>query len=237
MQGLDFKAEVDRRCAKVLTSISARMGFVPAGIQQTLMKLKVLKAPGDPAYDAVRASTGHLRYRRVSPSRTDNRSDSPPKKTQGQDKGRDRENTGSKMLFTKSMSNSTFGEQIDSILAAYSSGRSREKAPDDIDDESDTGDATAAHVADDDDELDGFFTDSQNGENIGTSLSPESRKRLETRISTSDIGGLENSKQIFWSKWDARLTLMGKGEVSPALNKFLLILHIEIFGVKGNIFL
>ena len=43
MQGLDFKAEIDRRCGKVLSSISARMGFVPSGILKTIQKLKVLK--------------------------------------------------------------------------------------------------------------------------------------------------------------------------------------------------
>ena len=69
MQGLDFKAEVDRRCANVLSSIQTRMGFIPAGIQQTISKLKVLKAPGDPAYDAVRSS-GSLKYRNMSPSRS-----------------------------------------------------------------------------------------------------------------------------------------------------------------------
>jgi hypothetical protein len=57
MQGLDYKAEVDRRCAKVMKSIQSRMGFVPAGVQKQVMYLKVLKAPGDPNYDDVRLHT------------------------------------------------------------------------------------------------------------------------------------------------------------------------------------
>ena len=57
MQGLDFKAEVDRRCAKVLHSISARIGFIPSGIQQTIQELKLMKAPGDPSYDMARAKS------------------------------------------------------------------------------------------------------------------------------------------------------------------------------------
>ena len=57
MQGLDFKAEVDRQCAKVLHSISARIGFIPSGIQQTIHDLKLMKAPGDPSYDVVRANS------------------------------------------------------------------------------------------------------------------------------------------------------------------------------------
>lgn len=54
MQGLDYKAEVDRHCARVLTSIQSRMGFIPAGVQKEILYLKVLKAPGDPSYDEVR---------------------------------------------------------------------------------------------------------------------------------------------------------------------------------------
>jgi len=54
MQGLDFKAEVDRRCARIIASIQSRMGFVPSGIEKQVAYLKLLKAPGDPAYDHVR---------------------------------------------------------------------------------------------------------------------------------------------------------------------------------------
>lgn len=57
MQGLDFKAEVDRRCSKVLHSISTRIGFIPSGIQQTIHELKLMKAPGDPSYDIARANS------------------------------------------------------------------------------------------------------------------------------------------------------------------------------------
>ena len=57
MQGLDFKAEVDRRCAKVLHSISSRIGFIPSGIQQTIHELRLMKAPGDPSYDEVRTNS------------------------------------------------------------------------------------------------------------------------------------------------------------------------------------
>ena len=54
MQGLDYKAEVDRRCEKVIKSIQSRMGFVPAGVMKNIQHLRSLKAPGDPAYDVVR---------------------------------------------------------------------------------------------------------------------------------------------------------------------------------------
>jgi hypothetical protein len=54
MQGLDFKAEVDRRCSRIIASIQSRMGFVPSGIEKQVAYLKLLKAPGDPAYDHVR---------------------------------------------------------------------------------------------------------------------------------------------------------------------------------------
>ena len=54
MQGLDFKAEVDRRCARIIASVQSRMGFVPSGIEKQVAYLKLLKAPGDPAYDDVR---------------------------------------------------------------------------------------------------------------------------------------------------------------------------------------
>ena len=216
MQGLDFKAEVDRRCAKVLASISARMGFVPSGIQQTLMKLKVLKAPGDPAYDAVRATTGGpLRYRHVSPGRTDRRSPSPPKKPTSPRNSA--EKASSKMLFTKGMNNSHFEEQIDTILNAYNSGREGREGREnrgntDVDDE----DATAAFgdlVDDpipDEDELDAFFDSTlqlrDRQKRKGASTSPE------TRLASTDTSGLDSSKQIYWSKWDAKLNLMGKGE-------------------------
>ena len=43
MQGLDFKARVDNRCARILASIQSRMGFIPAGIQKQILYLKVLK--------------------------------------------------------------------------------------------------------------------------------------------------------------------------------------------------
>lgn len=43
MQGLDFKARVDNRCARILASIQSRMGFIPAGIQKQVLYLKVLK--------------------------------------------------------------------------------------------------------------------------------------------------------------------------------------------------
>ncbi len=74
MQGLDYKAEVNRHCGRVLASIQSRMGFIPgitnyltaihaylltlilAGIQKEILYLKVLKAPGDPKYDEVRTS-------------------------------------------------------------------------------------------------------------------------------------------------------------------------------------
>jgi len=54
MQGLDYKAEVERRCERVLRSIQSRMGFVPAGIMKNIQHLRSLKAPGDPAYDTIR---------------------------------------------------------------------------------------------------------------------------------------------------------------------------------------
>lgn len=54
MQGLDFKAEVDRRSGSILSSVQARMGFVPVGIEKQVELLRALKAPGDPSYDQVR---------------------------------------------------------------------------------------------------------------------------------------------------------------------------------------
>ena len=54
MQGLDYKAEVEGRCERVLNSVHSRMGFIPAGIMKNIQHLRTLKAPGDPAYDAVR---------------------------------------------------------------------------------------------------------------------------------------------------------------------------------------
>lgn len=56
MQGLDYKAEVNRHCKRVIASIQSRMGFIPAGIQKEILYLQVLKAPGDPKYDDVRTS-------------------------------------------------------------------------------------------------------------------------------------------------------------------------------------
>jgi hypothetical protein len=54
MQGLDYKAEVERRCDRVLRSIQSRLGFVPAGVMKNVQHLRTLKAPGDPAYDTMR---------------------------------------------------------------------------------------------------------------------------------------------------------------------------------------
>lgn len=54
MQGLDYKAEVERRCERVLRSIQSRMGFIPAGVMKNIQHLRTLKAPGDPAYDTIR---------------------------------------------------------------------------------------------------------------------------------------------------------------------------------------
>ncbi len=45
MQGWDFKAEVDRRGDKVLSSVQSRMGFVPSGIQKQVALLQMLKVP------------------------------------------------------------------------------------------------------------------------------------------------------------------------------------------------
>lgn len=214
MQGLDFKAEVDRRCAKVLASISSRMGFVPSGIQQTLLKLKVLKAPGDPAYDAVRASTGgHLRYRHVSPTRTDKRSPSPSPPKKSTSTSNSTEKVSSKMRFTKGMNNSLFDEQIDTILNAYKSGRERgdDGANVDHEDAAPLRDMVDDALAEEDD-LDTFFESTfqlrEQQQRKIASTSPETRGRPET-----DPTGLDSSKQILWSKWDAKLNLMGKGEV------------------------
>lgn len=46
MQGLDFKAETDRRCLRILSSVQSRLGFVPAGIQKHVLHLKVLRVRG-----------------------------------------------------------------------------------------------------------------------------------------------------------------------------------------------
>lgn len=54
IQGLDYKAEVDRRCLEMLAAVQSRMGFVPTPIQQAALRLKLLKAPGDPAYGPAR---------------------------------------------------------------------------------------------------------------------------------------------------------------------------------------
>ena len=43
MQGLDFKAEVDRRTAVVLSSVQSRFGFVPPCIQKQITQLRILK--------------------------------------------------------------------------------------------------------------------------------------------------------------------------------------------------
>lgn len=43
MQGLDFKAEVDRRGGSILSSVQARMGFVPVGIEKQIELLRALK--------------------------------------------------------------------------------------------------------------------------------------------------------------------------------------------------
>jgi chromosome segregation ATPase len=43
MQGLDYKAEVDRRCDKVAAAIECQMGYVPDAVQKQLFYLQVLK--------------------------------------------------------------------------------------------------------------------------------------------------------------------------------------------------
>lgn len=43
MQGLDFKAEVDRRCGSILNCVQSRMGFVPSTIEKQVDLLKSLK--------------------------------------------------------------------------------------------------------------------------------------------------------------------------------------------------
>jgi hypothetical protein len=43
MQGLDFKAEVDRRCGSILGCVQSRMGFVPSSIEKQVELLKALK--------------------------------------------------------------------------------------------------------------------------------------------------------------------------------------------------
>lgn len=43
MQGLDFKAEVDRRAEKIIASVQSRLGFVPSCIQKDVTQLRVLK--------------------------------------------------------------------------------------------------------------------------------------------------------------------------------------------------
>ena len=46
MQGLDFKAKVDSRCIRVMSSIQSRMGFIPAGVQKQILGLRILKVRG-----------------------------------------------------------------------------------------------------------------------------------------------------------------------------------------------
>ena len=53
LQGLNYKARVHNHSARVLHSISSRMGFVPDVIAKEINILKGLKAPGDPTYDEV----------------------------------------------------------------------------------------------------------------------------------------------------------------------------------------
>jgi hypothetical protein len=60
MQGLDFKSEVERRTAKMLSSVQTRLGFVPTCIQKHAQQLRILKPPGDPHYEEVRAGS-HMR--------------------------------------------------------------------------------------------------------------------------------------------------------------------------------
>jgi hypothetical protein len=43
IQGLDYKGEVDRACGKIVQSVTARLGFVPASILQQVTQLKALK--------------------------------------------------------------------------------------------------------------------------------------------------------------------------------------------------
>jgi hypothetical protein len=43
MQGLDFKAEVDRRSGNIISSVQTRMGFVPVGIEKQIELLRALK--------------------------------------------------------------------------------------------------------------------------------------------------------------------------------------------------
>ena len=48
MQGLDFKAEIDRRCDKVTSVIEAQLGYVPDAVQKQLFYLQVLKVSNKP---------------------------------------------------------------------------------------------------------------------------------------------------------------------------------------------
>lgn len=43
MQGLDYKAQVDNRCDKIVESIESRLGFVPSTIQKQVVLIKQLK--------------------------------------------------------------------------------------------------------------------------------------------------------------------------------------------------
>jgi chromosome segregation ATPase len=54
MQGMDFKAEVDRRCNKIGEIIESRMGFVPLAVQRQIYHLQALKVSIDDTRTLVR---------------------------------------------------------------------------------------------------------------------------------------------------------------------------------------
>lgn len=55
VQGLDYSAEVHYASNKLLSSVKARLGFVPSTVEKQLTLLKSLKPPGDVEYVHMRA--------------------------------------------------------------------------------------------------------------------------------------------------------------------------------------
>ena len=254
MQGLDFKAEIDRRCGKVLASISARMGFVPSGILKTIQKLKVLKyfiyfsisidqskiyhlcllkilkAPGDPSYDSARASDSR-RYRSSSPSLRNKQQ----QQQQQPEKVKHSVNKKSKAkifeepkynLRTNYSDSINFENKIDEILNSQT--KYKYENTDQDDDDEDDDDIYPEDVmhnilgSDDSNNSDSNDSTSSSPEivkagknehapvalNTKIRLSPESKDRVPTNLER--VNGVEDTKQYIWSKWDAKLELMGR---------------------------
>jgi hypothetical protein len=69
MQGLDYKAEVDRRIEKVMVSVESQMGYVPDAVEKQLFYVQLLKVrwqphaqccqEADPSHTALTSASTH----------------------------------------------------------------------------------------------------------------------------------------------------------------------------------